>query len=84
MPFRGVPSPFVSGFKIVGKSGERYFPASGAQKCHLFFFFFFFFGGGGGGVTWTQLPICIHVGTCLPLDVHLSRLVAHAYVGQIF
>ena len=23
MPFRGVPSPFVSGFKIVGKSGER-------------------------------------------------------------
>ena len=93
MPFRSVPSPFVSGFKIVGKSGERkggggspgkifnlegqkrYFPASRAQKSHFF---------RGGGMMWTQLRICVHVGTCLPLDVNLSRWVAHAQVGQIF
>ena len=93
MPFRGVPSPFVDRFKIVGKSGEREGARGGAlletnliwkaknaiSRHHelrnptL-----------GGGMMWTQLRICVHVGTCLPLDVHLSRWVAHAYVGQIF
>ena len=82
----GVPSPFVSGFKIVGKSGKcrrhESFIRGGGGGPPLEFFLIWqaqnaisqhlelkhptFLGGGGGAeMMWTQLRICVHVGTRL-------------------